>query len=1533
MSNIKKYDVGQIKFDMFPESYDHDGPYVSYTHELPLLSFSDVQHSVNLSLVFNYDRYREEKEKNTNPFFIAPGYKLNLQKRLIYDLQDIPTTFQGENGKNIELNKASNNVFTFNDESQRILRRTSSALTVEYPDFSKEDYNETGRITQAYDKYSDCPVLTYSYNVYNQLVSIVFRNSKVIYLAYESNRLKSIRYNGKVTTFYYNDDGTLDYIKHYTDVKYKFTLSKVNCGSYEIELPYKVTAFEDDTATLASKELNLVNLGKTVEIIDKIGDNPVNIISYKHSRSLIDYIPPFEYVDIVDNNGVETRTQFQDGKPFCSYIVKDGNPQFSDDSPQNIFCGSVTLYNAGDASNYESNHEVQIRNKGISGVQNVNDGNQMGYISDSNKWIWSIAGENKMSGSYTLSGWIRVNTDNVQQANITIGTSNEGTTSFCVDPYIVGQWKYFSLTFHLNWHTVNVHVANEEAISTRDFRLTYNGPDLKTESNVSNMDMSEHVLFNGTEEISFNDAIFYYCSNNDNYEIKSDEEEDRVVTFSDVMRYKLRKKRDGVANEVYYNQGNNAVTGTTDLMVLHNDNFISIGSLDLGIKVCSDNKKSLTRINVNENNQNSPIVKTHTVNGVILSTEKLNNNLDVIESTTDGITTNYVFNADGLIIRESVPLLYIKDISYDNTVITVKDIDPTTEAELANTKYYLDSVWGSLERIVPSDNSIIRYYYDNNSRALTQMSFGVNPLRKNILGYSNNRLESLESGSLNYAFKYISSDGKLNKIIKNQENIENHTYSTIGNETTVYSKYPSSDNPLRTEETAFDKYGKLKSIAGVLENTYDVNPRFYYEDSDNPFNYNMESYDRATHGNLKRREIGADVGGAPLAQTTDNLTGEVTKYGYHDGNLTAAVTYNAAGSVLKQETFVYDDADRLTSERFEYDLTTGDKVRSDITYVRSADNPLVDSRIDTYTYKVNGIEKAKTQNTYDNYKRIKSKAYTVGGKIFTQSAGYDGKALKRIWDSMGNSTSYQYDCMDRITSVNNGNPITYEYDTYGQLIRENNKILDKTFVYEYNDIGNIISVKTYNYTTEALGAVIDQQDFGYDTTHPDRLTRCGSTDISYNAMGCPVTYDCLNISWTRGKISKLSCGDKLSGTKTYNYNYNAFGQRIGRTYLYTPATGIGSVGQEGILTSSNRTFNYDNSGRLISESNTSVYYGEGSETAKISYLYDENSIVGMLYTANGVTNAYYFQRNLLGDVIGIYNTSGTKVGGYAYDAWGNCTITLNTNGIATRNPIRYRGYYYDADTNLYYLNARYYSPELRRFISPDDTAYLDPETPNGLNLYCYCGNDPVNYADPSGCSSVLAIILCGIAVVGLGLTIGGVASDNNLVTAIGLTMVAVTALISGVGTFFSGAIYLGIIGGATAVAGIGTSLFASAEYQEALTGNNWMIDAGVSEEWYNGLMLTTATLATAGTIATGVLTSIGNAATPNQMIDSISKHPNRWKQVNEAKDAATGRKYKGATSYYRNYINKWTGSRSGSHIIVRDGKILHKLHYHSWIVE
>ena len=155
-------------------------------------------------------------------------------------------------------------------------------------------------------------------------------------------------------------------------------------------------------------------------------------------------------------------------------------------------------------------------------------------------------------------------------------------------------------------------------------------------------------------------------------------------------------------------------------------------------------------------------------------------------------------------------------------------------------------------------------------------------------------------------------------------------------------------------------------------------------------------------------------------------------------------------------------------------------------------------------------------------------------------------------------------------------------------------------------------------------------------------------------------------------------------------------------------------------------------------------------------------------------------------------------------------------------------------------------------------------------------------------------------------------------------------------TFFKsagigGATYLGIVGSVTAMAGLGSGLFASAEYQEAITGNNWILNAGMSEDWYNGLMLTTAAIATLGTISCGVLSSIGNMSSPSAMMNSVKNHPSRWKIIKQNISNATGRKFKGGISKYTNYINRWTGSRLGTHEIIRNGIFIHGPHIHPWI--
>ena len=122
--------------------------------------------------------------------------------------------------------------------------------------------------------------------------------------------------------------------------------------------------------------------------------------------------------------------------------------------------------------------------------------------------------------------------------------------------------------------------------------------------------------------------------------------------------------------------------------------------------------------------------------------------------------------------------------------------------------------------------------------------------------------------------------------------------------------------------------------------------------------------------------------------------------------------------------------------------------------------------------------------------------------------------------------------------------------------------------------------------------------------------------------------------------------------------------------------------------------------------------------------------------ANG-TMLFYYLYNVQGDVIAIVRAAtGQVVAKYSYDAWGNCTVT-NAAGYAVgdKNPFRYRGYYYDTETGLYYLNSRYYNPEFGRFISAD--GQLNSSI-FGYNLFAYCENNPICFKDPIGRSLVIA---------------------------------------------------------------------------------------------------------------------------------------------------------------------------------------------------
>lgn len=163
---------------------------------------------------------------------------------------------------------------------------------------------------------------------------------------------------------------------------------------------------------------------------------------------------------------------------------------------------------------------------------------------------------------------------------------------------------------------------------------------------------------------------------------------------------------------------------------------------------------------------------------------------------------------------------------------------------------------------------------------------------------------------------------------------------------------------------------------------------------------------------------------------------------------------------------------------------------------------------------------------------------------------------------------------------------------------------------------------------------------------------------------------------------------------------------------------------------------------------------------------------------------------------------------YEYDAWGNHKI-IGDETLGNLNPFRYRGYYYDTETGLYYLQTRYYDPITGRFISQDGVEYADPESINGLNLYAYCGNNPVMYVDPTGTIALTALLIGLIIGAIVGAAVGGavaykVASDSG---ATGWELV--------------GWIMLGAVGGAVLGGAIGAAVGAAAPAIGSFLGSSF----------------------------------------------------------------------------------------------------------------
>ncbi len=543
-----------------------------------------------------------------------------------------------------------------------------------------------------------------------------------------------------------------------------------------------------------------------------------------------------------------------------------------------------------------------------------------------------------------------------------------------------------------------------------------------------------------------------------------------------------------------------------------------------------------------------------------------------------------------------------------------------------------------------------------------------------------------------------------------------------------------------------------------------------------------------------------------LTNSVDKLSQKTGTYAYDSydrlteytcGEDTEAYTYNGLGELTQKvisgavdQTYTYTYKDTAARE-LDYITVGGLKYK-----------PLTD---------VNGRNTGR--EIYYNTNKIAGE-YITYRKVGDHATNMPSAVWYAMRTTIKHSLKYTYDKSGNITEIkeNGALALRYSYDSLNRLIREDNKKLNKTYLFEYDGTGNIISKRQTAFT---LKRNIEECEFEVYTYayNGDKLVNYNGESCTYNEIGNPTKYRDKKAEW-------WFCGKLLSKYNDISMTYDSLSKRLSKGEI---------------------TYTYDREGRLIKQSNG------------LEFIYDNSGLAGVKYN----TTIYFYRKDAQGNIIALLDRYGRAMVNYVYDAWGNHKVVnasgveiTDANHIGNLNPFRYRSYYYDTEFKLYYLQTRYYDPEVGRFISQDGIEYADPETINGLNLYAYCGNNPIMNVDPTG-HSFLVFLLA--ALIGFGISFASSAASQAVFN--GGKINWKTAAIDGVFGAISGALWM--------VPGLGA--VATGLINAGLSALNGTITTGIENNWQFNLVDVLSI------ISTSVVSGIVSGKTRNVFLSDKGK--------------------------------------------------------------
>ncbi len=651
-------------------------------------------------------------------------------------------------------------------------------------------------------------------------------------------------------------------------------------------------------------------------------------------------------------------------------------------------------------------------------------------------------------------------------------------------------------------------------------------------------------------------------------------------------------------------------------------------------------------------------------------------------TSTNGVKYNYSYddygNVLGLVVNGSSGSESISSsISYkDNNSL----VSTTTDAAGGTTTYnYLDDT-GVISSVEDARGNTTSYTYDTTDYKLTKTTGTYTQISS---------MTSTSTKTANATYTYDSKDNLTN--IKAKSNYS-FTYDSLGNLLTA----TAGDKQLITNE-----YNQ--STGNITKQTY-----VHGENDSTVLVYDYDTVGRLTTLTNNNSIIG-----------TWEYDGKDRISVYNDirNSQKHLFTYDALGRFIRESVLDTDDNSRIYASEYGYDRNNNINKIGVI-----AGNTGVSM---SYTYGTDNLPTAYTAGTnrgtytYDALNRLETKTSNITPDVTYQYKSGTSMVLQEA--SSDGSYMYTYDANGNIVGIMTGSKtIRYQYDEFNRLTGERNGITNQTTLYKYDAWGNIAMKWVFEgsstFTPDSAN-LIKKYDYVYSSSTEgmewkDLLTEYDGKTITYDEIGNPKNYMGSTMYWEgRTLVEQIKDG------KTITYSYDSSDMRTSKT--------VGGV-----------KHNY--------------YYVEGKlmyedcPSYKLFYTYDANGFLSGIkrIKSNGSTENYGVHCNIFGDVISIYYEDGVLAAKYTYDSWGKLLSVTETfgadvmgdNDIWTQNSIRYRGYVYDEETQLYYLQSRYYDPNTCRFINADDYSVLtaSPTALTDKNLFAYCDCNPLIRIDTEG---------------------------------------------------------------------------------------------------------------------------------------------------------------------------------------------------------